>query len=310
MATEESSPPAPPSTKETIQQYPYLLIFVLLVVESLHFVFARALSPILNPYTSAFYVLAVSTVEMGIYIGWRHKFEWRLLREKWLFFAAIGFLVAVSTDLNYIAVEFVDAGTASLLSKASIVFAMLLGLTWLRERLTTLQWIGAIVALIGTFVVSFQPGDFGRIGSLMVLAGSFMYALHAAIVKQYGDEMDFLNFFFFRILMTSFFLGVFAAGQGELVWVSNGRHLLLLIFVGTVDVVISRLLYYFALRKLNLSIHAIFLTLSPVFTIGWSLLLFGERPSLQGFLGGTAVLLGVMGVSWANQRKVARSGQK
>ncbi len=289
------------------QQYPYLLIFGLIVIESLHLVFARLMLPLVNPYTSAFYVLAAGTVEIGIYMALRHHFDWKLLKEKLWFFAIIGFLVAVSTDLNYIAVGYIDAGSASLLSKASIVFALLLGLIWLRERLTPMEWIGATIALIGSVIISFQPGDFALIGSVMVLSSSLMYAAHAAIVKRYGGEMDFLNFFFFRILLTSFFLGVFGAVQGQLEFVVNGRVLLLLIFVGTVDVVISRILYYTALRKMNLSIHSIFSTLSPVITIGWSLLLFRERPTIQGFFGGTIVMLGVIGITWANHLKKART---
>ncbi len=42
-----------------------------------------------------------------------------------------------------------------------------------------------------------------------------------------------------------------------------------------------------------MSIHTIILTLSPVVTILWSLLLFGETPSLLSLLGGGLIVLGV-----------------
>lgn len=284
-------------------------VFILLLVDSLHFVFARLMVPYLDPYTSAFYVLGVATVQVGGYLLVRRQLQWSLLWKHWRFFAVIGFLVAFSTVLNYIAVGFVDAGTASLLGKSSIVFSVLLGLFWLKERLTTLQWAGTAVALIGVFIISFEPSsaEFGRAGALMVLGGSAMYATHAAVVKRYGGEMEFGNFFFFRILLTTLFLAVFAAGQGQLVVVREPRPLLLLILIGTVDVVISRILYYQALRRLNLSIHAIMLTMSPVIAIGWSLLLFGERPSSQGLVGGTAVIIGVILVNLVNARRRAKA---
>ena len=53
---------------------------------------------------------------------------------------------------------------------------------------------------------------------------------------------------------------------------------------GTVDVVISRVLYYLALRRLRMSIHTVILTLSPVITILWSLALFDVLPTLQGLV--------------------------
>jgi drug/metabolite transporter (DMT)-like permease len=71
----------------------------------------------------------------------------------------------------------------------------------------------------------------------------------------------------------------------------------------TVNVTISRGLYYVALRRFNLSILTILLTLSPVITIVWSVILFGELPSPQGFLGGTAVIAGVLLVTIARRRK-------
>jgi drug/metabolite transporter (DMT)-like permease len=71
----------------------------------------------------------------------------------------------------------------------------------------------------------------------------------------------------------------------------------LLALVGTVDVVVSRTLYYVALRRLKMSVHSIVLTVSPVATIVWSLLLFDTLPTLQQFLGGIAVILGVLVVT-------------
>jgi drug/metabolite transporter (DMT)-like permease len=58
--------------------------------------------------------------------------------------------------------------------------------------------------------------------------------------------------------------------------------------------VISRTLYYVVLRRLEMSIHSIVLTLSPVAAVLWSLLLFDTLPTLQEFLGGAAVILGVL----------------
>lgn len=279
------------------------LLLLLLLVDSLHFVFARLLRPFLPSGTAALYVLAVGTLEVGVYLWITRQISWQLLRQKWWFFLTIGFLVAFSTSMNYLAVAYIDPGTAALLGQTTVIFALLFGLYWLREKLSVFEILGALVAIIGTFIISFQPGDFGQFGSLLVLLGASMYALHAAVVKRYGGEMDFANFFFFRLLMTTMFLSLFAVGRGQFTWVNDGRVWPLLLLVGSVDVVISRLLYYLALRRLNLTIHAILLTLSPVITIGWSLILFDERPSWQGLLGGVAVIVGVVIVTVVRNRK-------
>jgi drug/metabolite transporter (DMT)-like permease len=268
---------------------------VLLLVDSLHFVFARLLEPLLPPEAAAFYVLAVASLETGLFLGARREIRPAVFWRHAPFFLVVGLLVAASTALNYAAVHVVDPGTASLLGKTSIVFSLALGFFWLRERLVAAQVVGAAVALAGAAAISFQPGapaDFLRAGSLFILASSFMYALHAAIVKGHGQEIDFANFFFFRVASTTAFLWLIVAGRGNLVW-PGPRAWLFLALAGTVDVVISRVLYYLALRRLQMSFHTILLTLSPVITIGWSLLLFGAYPGVRAILGGVAVIAGV-----------------
>ena len=55
-----------------------------------------------------------------------------------------------------------------------------------------------------------------------------------------------------------------------------------------------------------MSFHTVILTLSPVITILWSIALFGELPTLQGLVGGAAVIAGVAIITTGRSRtKVA-----
>lgn len=273
-----------------------LLFTILLVVDSLHFIFARALLPYLPPEMSSLLLLGVAAVEVGIYQAARRRLQPDAFRHHWRFFAIIGLLVAASTLINYSAVAYIDPGTAALLGKAGVLFSMALGLIWLRERLRPAELLGALLALAGVFLITFQPGDYLRIGSLLVLASALFYALHTAIVKRHGEGMDFGNFFFFRIVATTFFLFLFVIGRGQWTWPGGAAWLIVLV-AATVDVVISRSLYYLSLRRMPMTIHTIILTLSPVVTILWSLALFDEEPTPRSLAGGALVILGVVLVS-------------
>jgi len=61
-----------------------------------------------------------------------------------------------------------------------------------------------------------------------------------------------------------------------------------------VNVVLSRGLYYLALRRLDMSFLAIVLTLTPVVTWLWSVLTFGGQPTATEIGGGLATLTGVL----------------
>ena len=61
-----------------------------------------------------------------------------------------------------------------------------------------------------------------------------------------------------------------------------------------IDVTLSRSIYYLALRRLNLSIHTLVLTLSPVVAILWTIVIFKIYPSTQQLIGGFIVIIGLL----------------
>lgn len=269
------------------------LLAMVLLFDSLHFIFARLLLPQISPDVSAMYVMAVAAVQVGLYGWWRGELRWAALRRHWRFFLIIGVLIGVSTHLGFVAVGFIDAGTASMLNKVATVFSVAFGLLWLRERFTTVQLIGTVVAIGGSVIIAYQPNTQLQWGALLIIVGSFCYSLHFAVVKRQGNEIDFLNFFFYRLLSTAFVLFLSAAGRQVLAWPTPTAWLYLLL-AGTVDVTISRTFYYVALRRFDMSLLAVITTLSPVAAILWALLLFGTMPTGQQLLGGLGVLLGVL----------------
>lgn len=269
------------------------LITALLLVDSLHFIFARLVLPYIGPPLSVLYVLGIATVEVGIYAVVTGKLRPAYLTRYWKMFTVIGFCIGVSTIINYQAIAFIDAGTAAMLGKTTVLFGLGFGIFWLGDRLSRLQIVGSAIAILGLVVITFQPGDYLRLGALLIIGSTFLYALHAALSKRYTQEMDLVNFFFYRLLFTSIVLLVIVAGSGDLGLPPSLNAWIFLIAAGTVDVVISRSLYYIALRRLNMSIFSIMLTAGPVAAILWSLLLFGTFPSVQQLIGGISVLGGV-----------------
>ena len=297
--------PTARSAKSTspLNNVPVIMV-LLLLVDSLHFVFARLLLPHLPPTTASFYYMTVATIEIAVFAAVRRQIDWQIFRDHVRFFIIIGFLIAVATATSFAAVTYIDPGTASLVARMGTIFSLGFGIFWLKERLAPTEKIGAVVSVVGVFIISFQWGETGGLlwlGTLLVLSANFTYTLHAAIVKRHGGEIDFTNFLLFRMLTSILFLLIFTVWRGELVWPGEAKVWWILLLAGTVNVTISRSLYYTLMRRFKLSILTAFLTLSPAVTILWSLALFGERPSLQGLVGGTAVIIGVILVTMSKR---------
>lgn len=276
------------------------ILVIFLLVDSLHFVWARLLYAHLSPAVSAMFVLLIGTIEIGIYGLVTKQLRWQIFKDYWKFFLLLGGLVALSTYLTYDAMGFIDPGTASFLNQISTVFSLLFGLLWLKEKFSAVQYIGVGIALLGLVVFTYQAGDYLRLGTLMILIASFCYSLHAAVTKKYLVNIEFVNFFFFRLFCTAAGLFAIASVTRTLTW-PTWQAWLLLLLIGTLDTTISRSLYYLVLRRINITLMTILLTLSPVLTVLWSLLLFGTLPGKQQMIGGVILVAGVFVVSVGNQ---------
>ncbi len=295
-------PNATPRLSNQIASNTPLLMIGLLLVDSLHFVFGRLLTNHFSPAVSSMWMISIGFFEIFLFMAATRRISWQILRDHWRFFTVIGLLISIATIISFTAIQYIDPGTASLLARTSTVFSLGLGVFWLKDHFTLPEAFGAALAILGAVIISFQPGDLLRWGSLLILTSAFSYTLHTAVVKKYGDEIEFANFFLYRNGFTALFLALFVIGSGEFQLPATDVWGLLLL-AGTVDVVISRILYYLALRRLQLSHHAVLLTLAPVAAIIWSLILFGETPTEQGLLGGLVVIAGIIALTWGSARK-------
>ena len=92
------------------------VVIALLLVDSLHLIFARLLLPYLPPTSSSFYYMTIATVQIALYAAVRRQIDWHVFRDNAKFFLVIGFLIATATATSYTAVVYIDPGTASLIA--------------------------------------------------------------------------------------------------------------------------------------------------------------------------------------------------
>ena len=97
------------------------VMVMLLLVDSLHYVFARLLLPYLPATTSSFYYMTIATLEIALFAAVRRQIDWQIFRKNAKFFLTIGFLIAFATSASFAAVTYIDPGTASMIARISVV---------------------------------------------------------------------------------------------------------------------------------------------------------------------------------------------
>lgn len=79
-------------------------------------------------------------------------------RRTWIFLILSGIATGLSWLCYFRALQLGDVSRVAAIDKLGLVFAILLAVVFLRERLTWLQWGGVILIVLGTVAVSWKSG--------------------------------------------------------------------------------------------------------------------------------------------------------
>lgn len=94
----------------------------------MHFIFAKILSPHIDPSVAATFVLAIATLEIGIFKIVQGYRNFNITKNQFFLFCIIGILVGASTYIDYEAVSYIDPGTAAVVFQSSIFFGLIFGI--------------------------------------------------------------------------------------------------------------------------------------------------------------------------------------
>lgn len=87
----------------------------------------------------------------------RHEFT-VLDRKTWIFLVLSGVATGLSWLCYFRALQLGDVSRVAAIDKLGLVFAVVLAVMFLRERLTWVQWGGVLLIVLGTLAVSWKPG--------------------------------------------------------------------------------------------------------------------------------------------------------
>ncbi|HDR53753.1 MAG TPA: hypothetical protein ENN60_03755 [archaeon] len=193
----------------------------------------------------------------------------------------------------YTALAMTLGGRAAFIHKTLPVWATVLAIIFLREKLSRKQVAAMLVALSGLLVMNWGSLPAGmRAGDLLALGATILWAAENTVAKKVMSEGESnWRVTFSRMFIGSLFLFSVAAFQGKLPqllalqpvqWAYIGISTALLL--GYV------LTWYWGLRYLPLFQASTILLLSPVLSMVFGMLLLGE-PVFVGQAAGSALIL-------------------
>lgn len=225
----------------------------------------------------------------------------------------IGIIDIISNITFFMAIQAIpDPSVTSFLGNLFPVFLSILGITFLKERFTLIEAIGAMIALVGAFAISYS-GDlswskFFIPGTGFVVINTLFAATVSVIIKKNiqkaSPEVFNLNsngwiFLFFLI----YFL---QSGQSVVIPVIAFRNIALGAFFGSF---IGLLSFFYSYRYITASRSSIIQSVKGIFVLIIAYFFFGNLPLPVQLWGGAITIAGVL-VMTLSQAGIIRGRKK
>ena len=200
--------------------------------------------------------------------------------------------------LTYTGLNIIDASSAVLLVMLEVPFGIIIAFFLLKEIPTIKNIVGLVIAFIGVYILTGAPNLEGKyIGVILVLSGSFTWALGAVMAKPLSKKigafalMTWLCVFSGPMLL---FLSLIFDGNPIAYFLSaNAQSWLTVIFLGFFMQPIGYAAWYYVLKRYPVNKVMPVLLILPVTGLVTSIFLLGEDPPKQVFLGGLVIISGV-----------------
>lgn len=217
-------------------------------------------------------------------------------RKNWKEGIILGFANALSVVLWFAAIKAIGATLTTFLLRFMTIFLIILGIIFLKEKLNTLEAIGAAIAIAGALVMNFNASSILLIGTIIAVLAAFAVAVQEIIAKIYVARISPMELTSIRTTFVLPFLLIYALLAGNIGAAAEIKagSLLLIIAGSTASAVIGFIFWYKAIERMDVSKAAIIRTVDPFIVMVYAFLIFSTAPTQKELIGGTLIVAGVI----------------
>ena len=249
------------------------------------------------------YSLACPPLLLIVIIMRKRPIDTAALKRNWKTVFIIGFTGPfLSQSLQYIGLNMTSAGETILLINMSPVFAVILALPLLGERITRHKVGGLLLATAGATLIVLEGSSFDigldltrLIGDALIIISTFLFAINGISGKKAVKEVDSLSLTLYSTLVSVPFLWVTVFLLEDVTILSSVSPEVWIIFlwVGIINSAIGFVIYYEVMNYIEASQVQITLNLISVWGVLMAIMVLGEVLTSLKIIGGALTIIGV-----------------
>jgi len=280
-----------------------LLALAATLLWSGNFIISRAVNKDIGPVSLAFYRWLTASIIIAPFAFKRLNEEKKVViaNYRYLIFVSLTGIALFNTFV-YVAGHYTSAINMALIgTTSSPIFATIMAVVFLKEKLSRYRVIGMVVCISGILML-ISNGSWSKLaafhfskGDLWILAGAFAFAIYNVLVRKKPTSISAINFLF--IIFSIGTLMLFPFYLRELIYEAptNWNPILIgsIVYLGLGTSAIAFLCWNLAIQKLGAGRTVLFGNLIPVFSIIEAVILLGEKMTSAHIISGIIVVSGL-----------------
>ena len=211
-------------------------------------------------------------------------------------------------SVTYTGLNLIDASAAVLLVQTEVPFGVLFAYFMLKEKPTIRSLIGIAVAFVGVYILTGSPNLEGKfLGIFLTILGSAIWALGQVLVKPLSKEISPLTLVAWLAIFSGpiliFLSSILDGNTINYIKSANFNSWAIAFYLGFFMQPVTYGCFYYVLK--NNPLYKVL----PIVTMGIPLtgllaaiLLLGEKPTTELYLGGFIILIGVILIVYTKQK--------
>ena len=204
-----------------------------------------------------------------------------------------GTLVFMGASFQQVGLIYTTAGNAGFITGLYVVIVPIMGMAF-GQRTTAGTAIGAILAALGLYMLSFTETLAISWGDMLVLIGAFFWAAQVLAIGWLSPQTDTIKLAFMEFAVCSAISMAVAFAIETITWQAISDAALPLLYGGLASVGVAYTIQIMIQKKTHPAHAAIIMSLEAVFAVigGW--LFLGEVLSYKGIIGCSLMLAGMV----------------
>jgi drug/metabolite transporter (DMT)-like permease len=285
----------------SLQTRANLILLLTSVIWGFAFVAQRSGMQFVGPFTFnavRFAIGGVLLIPLALYLDRQRRLESLPIvpvRNRALLGGGVlaGVFLFGGASLQQAGLVYTTAGKAGFITGLYVVLVPIIGLAF-GQRTAAGTWVGALLAVVGLYLLSVQ-GDFTiQLGDTLVLLGAFLWAGHVLLLGHLSPGTDPIKLACIQFFACAAFSLAAALFVETITTRGLQQALLPILYAGVMSVGVGYTLQVVGQRYARPSHAAIILSLESVFAVVGGWLLLGEQLGVRGLAGCALMLAGIL----------------